>query len=308
MELIGLKLSTLNHFVAVATEKSFTKAADKLFVSQPTLSRQIQELEAELGVMLFIRKSHSVILSNKGEKFFAEATDILKRVQRLSHMFDDEKVSDLQPAILKIGYLPNFNMGKMYEILRRFGKNYPNVQFIMNQDTPMNLTNGILDGHYDLVFCISSYFQLQKNLKKELFMKNHLQIALPVDHKLSKKKKVYFSELKEESFILLERQQSPVIVDYVINQGLQNGFNLKADHYVKDLDQGLSMVGLGKGLAFLYSGMNNGTLEREYHIKIVDLDNSEEKQDILSVINKNNKNQFLQKLNLYLIDEKTSEI
>lgn len=174
--------------MVVATEKSFTKAAEKLFVSQPTLSRQIQELESELGVSLFIRESHSVSLTSAGLKFLPKATDILKKVQSLSHMFDDNKTI-MQTTVLKIGYLPNFNMGKMYEILKRFEESFPNVQFQMNQDAPLNLADGILDGRYDLVFCISSYFQSQKFIKKSFFLKNHLQIALPIQHPLTQEKK-----------------------------------------------------------------------------------------------------------------------
>ncbi|ANK60195.1 LysR family transcriptional regulator [Loigolactobacillus backii] len=291
-----MKLSTLNYFVAVATEKSFTKASEKLFISQPTLSRRIQELETELGVTLFIRQSHSLKLSREGERFLIETTDVLERVDHLAHMFDQQANAGQTAVILKIGYLPNFNLGHMYKLLDRFKAEHTNVQFLMNQDIPLNLADGLDDGRYDLVFGLTSYFKTNKNIKKSLFMKNHLQIAIPIQHPLSQQQNIVFADLKQETFILLERQQSPVIVDYVINQGLKNGFNLKANYYVKDLDEGLSMVSMGKGLAFLYSGMNDGTLEEKYHIKISDLENVGRDQDIISAINKSNDNKLLQEL------------
>jgi Transcriptional regulator len=86
-----LKLTTLRYFVEVATERSFTKASEKLYISQPTLSRHIQELERELGVTLFKRHSHSLELTNEGQKVVIEATAILKRVDHLSHLFDAQK-------------------------------------------------------------------------------------------------------------------------------------------------------------------------------------------------------------------------
>lgn len=81
-----MKLSTLKYFVDVAEQGNFTKAAQKLYISQPTLSRRIQELEAEIGVELFIRHRHALELSSAGEQFLVEVNDILKRVNQLTHM------------------------------------------------------------------------------------------------------------------------------------------------------------------------------------------------------------------------------
>lgn len=297
-----VKLTTLEYFVAVATEKSFTRAAEKLYISQPTLSRRISELEEELGTALFVRQSHSLELTADGEKFLIATTDILKRFNHLEHLFDDKK-KDGSLIVIKIGYLGNFNMGRMYSILNKFKLSHPNVQFMLKQDIPTNLLNGIRDNKYDLVFSLSSYFLNDDQFKKSKFMDNHLKIALPIDHPLKYHEKLDFADLSQETFILLERQMSPVIVDYVINQGLQNGFNLKANYYVTNLDEGLSMTSTGKGLAFLYSGMDDGTLEEKYNIKIVDLSVKHQNQDLVCVIRRDNRN----KLIWSLYDELRSE-
>lgn len=291
-----MKLSNLIYFAEIAAEGSFTRASEKLYISQPTLSRRIQELEAELGVDLFIRHSHSLELSSEGEQFLIEANDVLKRVNRLSHLFDDQINTDTTSLILKIGYLPNFNISKMYEQLECFKTKHPNVQFLLKQDTPMNLAEGLSNGHYDLVFNLLTYFPANISIEKTLFMNNQLQIVVPIHHELRNKKELHFADLKQETFILLERQQSPVIVDYVISQGIKNGFNLKANHYVKDLDEGLSMVSVGKGLAFLYSGMNDGTLEKKYRIKIINLENAGNDHDIVAAYNPKKPHMLVQEL------------
>ncbi|MBC6308526.1 LysR family transcriptional regulator [Listeria sp. FSL L7-1582] len=288
-----MKLTTLNYFVKVATESSFTKASEKLYISQPTLSRHIQELEAELGVALFIRRNHTITLTRAGEQFLAEVNDILTRVEKLAHMFDEQVNLDKTAQIIKIGYLPNFNMSKMYELLEHFKMSHPHVSFLMKQDTPMKLADGLLSGEYDLVFNLLTYFQSNDALETAVFLENHLQIAMPVHHALSYKKKLRFSDLSQETFILLERQQSPVIVDYVVGQGLKNGFNLKANSYVKDLDEGLSLVSVGKGSAFLYSGMNDGTLEDKYRIKIVDLESDSDDQNIVAAFDRDHETDLL---------------
>ncbi len=291
-----MKLTTLKYFVEVATERSFTKASEKLYISQPTLSRHIQELERELGVTLFKRHSHSLELTNEGQKVVIEATAILKRVDHLSHLFDAQKNVASMTTILKIGYLANFKWSGMYRLLNQFRASHPSTQFMMYQGTPMALADGLANGSYDLVFSLASYFQNKSAIKQSLFMENHLQIALPRNHRLSQKKELHFADLKKETFILLERQQSPVIVDYVIAQGLKNGFNLKANYYVNNLDEGLSMVAVGKGLAFLYSGMNDGTLEEKYQIKIAVLEDNSLNQNIVVAINEHHENQILHEL------------
>ncbi|EKZ4334367.1 LysR family transcriptional regulator [Listeria monocytogenes] len=291
-----MKLSNLKYFVDVAMEGSFTRASEKLFISQPTLSRRIKELETELGVELFIRNRHSLELSSAGQQFLIEVNDILNRVNKLSHMFDNQKTADEAGQLLKIGYLSNFNMNAMYELLESFKQSQPHVQFSLKPDTPMNLAEGLSNGQYDLVFNLSAYFQPNMSIEEVLFIKNHLQIAIPADHRFRKKKKVYFNDLKQEIVILLERKQSPIIVDYVVSQCTKHGFNLKANSYVKDLDEGLAMTSVGEGLAFLYSGMNDGTLEDKYNIKIMDIQEERNDQNIVAAINKQSEITLLQEL------------
>ncbi|EAE9957631.1 LysR family transcriptional regulator, partial [Listeria monocytogenes] len=178
-----MKLSNLKYFVDVAMEGSFTRASEKLFISQPTLSRRIKELETELGVELFIRNRHSLELSSAGQQFLIEVNDILNRVNKLSHMFDNQKTADEAGQLLKIGYLSNFNMNAMYELLESFKQSHPHVQFSLKPDTPMNLAEGLSNGQYDLVFNLSAYFQPNMSIEEVLFIKNHLQIAIPADHR-----------------------------------------------------------------------------------------------------------------------------
>lgn len=275
-----LKFSTLEYFVAVATEKSFTKAAAKLYLSQPTLSRRIGELESELGVKLFDRQPHSLTLTSAGNKFLTEATIVLDQVDRLTHLFDHEADEETS-GVVKIGYLPNFNLAKMYRALNIFKQDHSKAQYLLSQAVPTDLVNGLESGTYDIVLNLATYLQPIADIVQVDFLPNHLQLAMPLDHPLSQHKNITFKDLRDETFILLERQQSPIIVDYVVNQGLQNGFNLKANTYVKNLDEGMSMVALGKGIAFLYSGMNDDTLEAKYHIKIVDLSIPNQDQDIV---------------------------
>lgn len=78
--------------------------------------------------------------------------------------------------------------------------------------------------------------------------------------------------------------------------GNQHGFHLKTNYYAKNLEEGLSLTSMGKGMAFLYSGMNDGTLEYKYNIKIVDVDLINEDQNVIAVINQQNQNALVTEL------------
>lgn len=283
-----MKLSTLTYFREVATEGSFTKAAQKIYISQPTLSRRIQELEKEVGTKLFIRRTHSLELTAAGEQFLIKANDILNQVDQLTHMFDEQLEPNEPTRLIKIGYLSNFNLKKMYQVMAQFKERHPNIKFLLKQDNPMNLVDGLAAEEYDFVFDLATYFQQTAAYETTTFQNNHLQVAMPLNHPLSDQKQLSFSDMSQETFILLERQQSPIIVDYVVSQFIKHGFNIKAATYVKNLDEGLANVSLGEGLAFLYSGMDDGTLEEKYAIKIVDLEPDDSNQNIVAAFNHKN--------------------
>jgi len=288
-----LKFSTLEYFVVVATEKSFTKAAAKLYLSQPTLSRRIGELEAEVGVKLFDRQPHSLELTSAGNKFLTETTIVLDQMDHLTHLFDHD---DDTAGVIKIGYLPGFNLSKMYQDLNDFKRAHPKVQYLLSQAVPTDLVNGLEAGEFDIVFNLATYMDPVGDIVATDFLANHLQLAMPLDSRLAALDEISFNDMRDETFILLERQQSPVIVDYVVSQALKHGFNIKVNTYVKNLDEGLTMAALGKGIAFLYSGMNDGTLASKYQIKIRDLASADTDQNIVVAMSKSNQNQQINSL------------
>lgn len=231
-----MNLTTLEYFVQVATEGSLTKAADKLFISQPTLSRHMKNLEAELNTQLFVRQSHSLKLTENGITFLKATTKVIQDVDALKHFFDQHQTASNPTHYLNVGYLENFRLEKMYAVLDQISHEN-NIQFSLFPDTPTNLSKGLSSGKYDLIYSLRPYTTDNVLFKSTDFLENHLQIALPINHPLAMKPQLSFSDLKNETFILLDRDKSPIIVDNVLSQGIKNGYNLKANYYVKNLSQ-----------------------------------------------------------------------
>ena len=262
-----MKLSTLRYFVEVATENSFTKASQNLFISQPTLSRRIQELESELGVTLFNRNNtNNIILSPEGKQLLVKVRDVLDQ----------------------IGCLTNFDFSKLYDLIEQFKTQYPNVKFIIEQGSPMELNDGLLNRTYDLVLNLDNYISNNDVLKTSLYKNNNLQVAIQNNHRLASKQEIQFSDLTDETLILIERNKSPLVFDYVINQCLKHGFHAKANYYVKNLDEGLSKTSLGEGISFLYSGMDNGYLSKKYRVKFLNLNEEKSSQNLVYAFQENN--------------------
>lgn len=140
-----MNLTTLEYFVQVATEGSLTKAADKLFISQPTLSRHMKNLEAELNTQLFVRQSHSLKLTENGITFLKATTKVIQDVDALKHFFDQHQTASNPTHYLNVGYLENFRLEKMYAVLDQISHEN-NIQFSLFPDTPTNLSKGLSSG------------------------------------------------------------------------------------------------------------------------------------------------------------------
>jgi len=116
-----MKLSSLRNFIVITRCGSFTKASEQLLISQPTLSRQIMDLEQELGVSLYERTKDGLQLSEAGETLMVEAVEIVERCDRLSRLFHPAAESrKVTHEVLKIGFQTFFNIEDLRAILDRF--------------------------------------------------------------------------------------------------------------------------------------------------------------------------------------------
>ncbi len=188
----------------------------------------------------------------------------------------------------KIGCLTNFDFSKLYDLIEQFKTQYPNVKFIIEQGSPMELNDGLLNRTYDLVLNLDNYISNNDVLKTSLYKNNNLQVAIQNNHRLASKQEIQFSDLTDETLILIERNKSPLVFDYVINQCLKHGFHAKANYYVKNLDEGLSKTSLGEGISFLYSGMDNGYLSKKYRVKFLNLNEEKSSQNLVYAFQENN--------------------
>lgn len=269
---MGMNLLGMRYFISVAEYASFTKASEHLFVTQPTLSRQILDLEEELGVQLFVRGRRSLTLTPQGKLFLREATEIIKRCDDLPALLKEKNDAKGDViGLLRIGYQSFLDTTLMNDTLQAVTGSHPRIDFLLLRGTPPELKHYLLIDKCDVVFVLQAYVEGIPGITCLQRQANKLRLAIPRDHPLAKGDAIRMKDLANENFIMLDRKISPMVVDYATSLCMQNGFSPNASYYVNNAEKAMLLVASGKGVAFLHS-MNNVNSSQVKVMRIADVD------------------------------------
>ena len=217
-----MELRVLNYFLVIAREKNMTKAAKLLHVSQPALSKQIKELEQEIGSPLFIRGKSSLSLTEKGYLLQERASQILS----LSTKTLEEMKSDTLAGPLYIGTGQTDNLSEIVKMMKLFQERYPHVQFHLLSGDKETLLKQLESSILDFGLFIRDY---DRNLYEGITLKstNSLGILVSKEHPFASKKIITENDLKDEK-IMVARQamQDQEIPDFIDNNQIVTIFDL----------------------------------------------------------------------------------
>lgn len=243
-----MELRHLRYFVAVAEEKSFNKAAERLFISQPPLSRQIKQLEEEIGVILIDRDNRPLKLTEAGEFFYDHALQIIKKSDDLRAMTIRKGNFDNS---LSIGFVSSILYGILPRVIARFREVYPNVEIKLYELSSWQQTQGLIDGKIDVGF--GRLLFEDASIRRMLLREESLVVAVPVRHRLAQErlKSVRLIDLTNESLLLYPVAPRPSFIDYVLE--LFEARHLKANYFteVRELHIALGLVAAGEGLTIV---------------------------------------------------------
>ena len=288
-----MNLLCLRYFIAVAEYSSFTKASEHLYVTQPTLSRQIQDLEEELGVRLFVRGRHSLTLTKQGSLLLSEATEIIRKCDNIREIVKQDDDDDNVIGFLNIGYQGFLDTKLMHHTLKSVTKKHPRIDFSLSRGNPPELRHHLLINKCDVVFALNTSVASMPNIECIKLKENELQVAVPRNHRLSKYDSIDMKELANENFVMLERKISPFTVDYATSLCMKNGFSPNASYYVNDAEKALLLVGSGKGIAFLHSTNNINRTDETYDIKVLRIEGIESDLDFVLAFKRDNTNPII---------------
>jgi LysR family hydrogen peroxide-inducible transcriptional activator len=194
-----MEIHQLRYFVAVADEGSFSRAAIREHVAQPSLSQQIQKLEAEMDQRLFDRLPRSVVVTEAGKCLLDYARRILVEIGDAHRCVDDLKREVV--GRLSVGVIPTIALFVLPKLIGEFQRQHPKVVFEIFEDTTENLATRLEDGSLDLA--LASTCGETTGLKLHSLGDEPLWLLLPRKHRLAKRKMIKWSDLESEKFLLL---------------------------------------------------------------------------------------------------------
>ncbi len=247
-----MELRHLRYFVAVAEELNFTRAAEKLRLAQPSLTRQIHNLEAELGVRLLDRSRNQVSLTEEGRSFLVDARRLV--TLSLESVKSVQQLSWGESGKLNIGYLFKFNFNLLPETLATFYQSCPEVAVNVFDMSPGEQLRALEARKIDLGFVGLRPPASGRNLAAlvwERVARHNVVAVLPEKHPLAKKSKVKLSDLKATFFVAMSEETHPGSRDWLSGLCESAGFTPRILQGV-ELETGLMTFvaeGLGVTLA-----------------------------------------------------------
>jgi DNA-binding transcriptional LysR family regulator len=245
-----MELRHLRYFVAVGEEQHYGRAAERLHVAQPALSRQIQDLEQEIGVTLFDRLPRGVRLSAAGGSFLDDARRILQQVNEAAMRAG--RVARGQSGTLRVGFTESASWhGVVPDSLRHFRAMQPEAELQLCPSASLEQMDAVRSGRLDAGF-VFSMPKSDSDLDQLLVAVHYLVLAAPKGHPLTRIRKLRLRQLNDMPFVWFPRRQSPAYYDRLMQTCFRGG--LKTPNIVQEaVDQAtmLSLVSCRLGVAFV---------------------------------------------------------
>ena len=245
-----MELRHLRYFVAVGEEEHYGRAAQRLRVAQPALSRQIQDLEEELGVKLFERLPRGVKISAAGASFLDDARRILQHANEAA--LRAGRVARGQLGTLRVGFTEWASWhGVVPDSFRQFRAQQPDAELQLHPSSSLEQVDALRSRRLDAGF-VFSMPKSDPDLQHFLVAQHHLVLAVPKGHPLTRIRRLRLRDMLDTEFVWFPRRQSPVFYDRLMQECFRGG--LKAPRIVQEaLDQStmLSLVSCRLGASFV---------------------------------------------------------
>jgi DNA-binding transcriptional LysR family regulator len=242
-----IELRHLECFVAVAEELSFARAAERLHLSQPPLSRNIKQLEDELGVELFTRTTRSVQLTNAGAVYLVEAKAICAQMSKgiqAARMAARGEVGELT-----LGYEASSAYDVLPRALKIFRDEFPGIEVTLTQMDTDEQAIALKESRIDLGFVVPPIHD--HSLQAETVTREQLFLALPSDHRLARLRSIDLHTLAPEAFILSPRSKRCGLYDQIVRVCRDAGFSPKVVQEANEMQIMLGFIAAGIGITLL---------------------------------------------------------
>jgi len=265
--MLPFTLQQLRILKAVAKEKSFTRAAEVLFLSQPYLSKQIKALEEKLDVSLFYRNSKTISLTENGQIFLQYAERILALCEESCRALIDLKNGER--GNLSVGASQTIGTYLMPRLLALFAQNYPQINLKVQVNSTRLIAKQIVNRQIDLAVVGGEVPQeLRQHLKIEHFVEDELNLIVSNSHPFAKRKKIKKKDLYHLNFITLHSNSTiRKFVDNILKQNNIETNQLTILMQLNSIEAIKTAVSLGLGAAFVSSS----AIEKELYLNTIQI-------------------------------------
>ena len=279
----------LKYFLAVAEDLHFRKAAERLFISQPGLSRQIKQMEEDLEIQLFVRHNRKVALTTAGEYLKNEITQNLKNLDRILNYA--KLLQEGKKGALKFGYVGSAMQNIIPNILVNFKEEHPDVKFgLQEMDNKKQITS-LLSQDIDIGFVRLD--RVPRGIAIQPILKESFCLVLPKNHSINATNFKNLNQLKDESFILFDPSYSPSYYEKVMQIFDDSGFSPIISHNTIHAASIYKLVENNFGLSIVPKSLQNGY---NLDVQFIELNQISQRTTLSIVWNKNNRNPILESL------------
>lgn len=248
-----MELRQVRYFVAVADTLNFRQASKNLYVSQPSLSVQIKQLEDELGVLLLRRSKRGVEITRAGQVFLPAAREILLKAKQASAAALHAESGEA--GIIRLGFIPTAGFHILPRLLDKLRSTLPLVNVELKEGTEASLILGIQSGAFDI--SLGHLGESYDQIESTLLIREPIVVLLPKSHKAARKKTVALRDFEGELFMIPSKDMFPSLHQLVASAFVQNHVPLNRYQMVEHFQTAVALTMARAGFAFLPASARN---------------------------------------------------
>jgi DNA-binding transcriptional LysR family regulator len=250
-----MELRRLKYFLAVAEELHFGRAASRIGIAQPPLSRQIAALEEEVGAQLFDRSRSQIRLTQAGEVLAGHARVLVERLDAAYK--ETRQVGSGGAGRLRVAFVGSASHGVLPNLIKSYRSHYPEVELALSAMNNAELHSALVQREIDIAVARPD---LQNDeLRREPLTREDLILAIPDNSELASRKVIKFNELADQTFVLYPRRPRPSYADAVIAICREEGFEPAALELAQDYQTAISLVSVGVGISVVPESVSQTT-------------------------------------------------
>ncbi len=283
-----MELRHLKSLLALGKELHFAKAAEKLFITQPALSKQIQQLENELGTKLLNRTKRSVSLTTAGKYLMDESDYIINHLDRVSDA--TKRKGEGEVGEIRIGFVGSAMQNIIPEILEEMSKAHPNIHASLDELNNKDQLDAISHGKLDIGFVRLE--SVHKGFEQRVVFEDSFSLVISNKHAIQPKHFKRLDQFKDEQFILFSNDYSQEYYDNIMSIFTDHGFEPKVSHRSVQANSIFRLVERELGVAIVPTSLQGGV---DLEISFIPLSHLPQRTKLMAVWDAKNRNEALGK-------------